>query len=1095
MAADVAKWLAELGLGQYEAAFAANEIDAEVLAQLTPEDLTALGVVAIGHRRKLLDAIARLATAAAAPQVAPAAGGGRDGGIEERQGDRRHVAVLFADLVGYTRLTEQLGAEAMHALLDAYFRAVDSVVERMGGRVDKHIGDCVMAVFGAPVAHDNDAERAVRAALEIRDAVRALAADRRQEIAVHVGVTLGYVVASTIGAGRSAEYAITGDSVNLASRLTDAAARDDILIADGLHRALAGRLECERFGDLAMKGFAKPVPTWRVLGLREGSVGRRSVIGRRRELRQFEAVLRACLEESRGQVILLRGEAGMGKTLLSEAFERLAQQASFACHRGVVLDFGAESGRDAVRSLVRGLLNVDRQTRGEALFRAAQDAVASGAVGSEAAVHLHDLLDLPQPDELRAHYDAMDNQSRQQGREQTIAQVVDSAAGRQARLLIVEDVHWAKAPLLRSLAAVARAVTRCPTILVVTTRIEGDPLDKAWRGNAGGAHLTTIDLGPLHSDDARQLCEAEGADPAAAALLIERAGGNPLFLEQLLRHAGEGDATKVPGTIQSLVQATVDQLAPADRATIQAAAVIGQRVDLELLAHLTGKTDPVGAALVERGLLRQHGQDMLFGHALIRDAVYQSLLSAPRSVLHRRAAQWLEQRDSRLRAEHLALGEAPEAAAAFLAAANEAIGRYHYETALSLLERGLSLAQTPPDECALLLAQGQVLQDLGRTSEAEPVFHRALALASSAEERSRSLIGLAAVKRLTDQIDGAFADLERAEAEAVAGGLLAERSRIHSLRGNLLFPRGDVDGCLREHEAGLRFAQLAGRPELEAAALGGLGDAEYVRGRMTSARQRLEQCVSLAHRLGLGRIEVANHAQVAHTMFYTGPLEAGLATATDAKEAAGRVGHIRAGINARLAGVVLLFNMARYAACLEMLDETDAMIEQSGILRFRQPTFMYRGQALNALGRRDEARAVLQEGLAFAAGSGFAFHGPSLASALAVATDDPSEAFALLDQAEAAIAKGCVGHNQYLVYVDGMDVAFRLKEAAKLQRYGELLRRFPAGERVVWSEFQALRGQALLRRLEQPALPETDALLQEVQQACLALGADRHRMF
>ena len=1085
---DVGAWLATLGLGEYEAAFRANAIDSEVLSQLTVDDLIELGVTSIGHRRKLLSAIARLS---AAPAPAPAA---EKPARESLQGERRQVAVLFADLVGYTSLTERLGAEAMHALLDAFFRCVDAVVERMGGRVDKHIGDCVMAVFGAPVAHSNDAERAVLSALEIQAGVQALAAERDQEIAVHVGVTMGSVVASYIGAGSSAEYAITGESVNLASRLTAAAGKGEILISDGLYRALGDRLQCDRATALSVKGFAKPVDTWRLLGLKTDQ-RRRAFVGRRSEVRQFEAILHSCLDEGVGQIALLRGEAGIGKTRLGEEFEQLARSAGFGCHRGLVLDFGGETGRDAIRMVVRDLLAIDPQVRGEALAVAAREAIANREVSPELEVHLNNLLDVAQPDSLRVVYDAMDNQRRQEGRGLAIAQAIRWAATARPRLLIVEDVHWAKPPLLRSLAQMARAVAQCPAILVITTRMEGDPLDKAWRAAIGRAPLTTIDLGPLRDEDAKQLCAAESIDPAAAAEIVSRAGGNPLFLQQLVLHAGDADAAAVPGTVQSLVQATIDQLGAADKATIQAAAVIGQRIDVELLGFLTGKGGAVPAGLIERGLLRSHGQEYLFVHALIRDAVYQSLLQATRRDLHLRAAQWFEAHDKRLHAEHLASADSPQASAAFLAAANEAIGRYHYETALGLLDRGLSLAKTPGDECALLLLKGQTLQDLGRAREAEPVYHRALAVAATGIERCQALIGLAAVKRLTDDIDGAFADLAQAEAEAVAGGLLAEQSRIHFLRGNLLFPRGDLEGCLREHEAGLRFAQLAGRPDLEAAALGGLGDAEYVRGRMASARRRLEQCVALAHRLGLGRIEVANHAQVAHAMFYTGPMEAFLATATEATEAASRVGHIRAGINARLGVIIALLNLGRYDAALAALDKVEEMIQRSGIVRFRQASLMYRGRLLGALGKRAEARSVLQEGLAFAASNGFAFHGPSLASALALVTDDRSRALELLDQAEAAIAKGCVGHNQYLVYVDGLDVSFRLKDRTMLQRYSDLLANFPPDEEVAWSRFHALRGRALLGRLEQPGLPGTEALLQEAQQCCLALDAHHHRLF
>ena len=201
---DIAAWLLNLGLERYEPAFRENEIDAEVLPRLTAEDLTSLGVTAIGHRRKLLDAIAALRDGDPAP--ASASAGRRSSGAacgRSRpalpEGERRQVAVLFADLAGYTALSQELDAEEVHALLGRFFERADGIVEDHGGRVDKHIGDCVMAVFGAPVAHGNDAERAVRASLALRDAMPGLAADVGRPVRVHVGVAAGQVVASGIG--------------------------------------------------------------------------------------------------------------------------------------------------------------------------------------------------------------------------------------------------------------------------------------------------------------------------------------------------------------------------------------------------------------------------------------------------------------------------------------------------------------------------------------------------------------------------------------------------------------------------------------------------------------------------------------------------------------------------------------------------------------------------------------------------------------------------------------------------------------------------------------------------------------------------------
>jgi tetratricopeptide (TPR) repeat protein len=379
-------------------------------------------------------------------------------------------------------------------------------------------------------------------------------------------------------------------------------------------------------------------------------------------------------------------------------------------------------------------------------------------------------------------------------------------------------------------------------------------------------------------------------------------------------------------------------------------------------------------------------------------------------------------------------------------------------------------------------------------SEAEPAYHRALAVAATGIERCRALIGLAAVKRLTDDIDGALADLAQAESEASANNLLVEQSRIHFLRGNLMFPRGDLDGCLREHQLGLSFAQRAARPDLEAASLGGLGDAEYLRGRMNSARERLVECVALARKLGLGRIAVANQAQVAHAALYTGSMDETLALATAAAEAAVQVGHLRATINARLAVAGALLGLARYDDCLEMVNQSEEAIERAGAIRFRQGTAMYRGYALAALGRRPEAIRALRDGIAFAVENGFAFQGPAVAGALALAVDDPAEKLACLERAEAGIAAGCVGHNQYRVYTDGIDVAYALRDAAMLRRFVGLLRRYPPDETVAWSAFHALRGEALLHQLEPDAGPQGALLLRQAEQRGRELSLHHYRL-
>jgi class 3 adenylate cyclase len=267
---NVAAWLRDLGLGQYEQAFREHDIDAAVLAHLTSDDLIGIGVTSVGRRRKLLAAIATLRDGSVpAPLPVPGAPPSISRASSLPEAERRQVTVLFADLTGSTKLTDELDAEEVHALLGSFFDLADASVTDHGGTVDKHIGDCVMAVFGAPAAYGNDPERCVRAALDIGHRMPMLAAKLGRPIGVHIGIASGEVMASGTGSSRHLEYTVTGESVNLASRLTDKAATGEILISDSVHRALAERVDCSEVGELAIKGLAKPVRAWRLRAFRE----------------------------------------------------------------------------------------------------------------------------------------------------------------------------------------------------------------------------------------------------------------------------------------------------------------------------------------------------------------------------------------------------------------------------------------------------------------------------------------------------------------------------------------------------------------------------------------------------------------------------------------------------------------------------------------------------------------------------------------------------------------------------------------------------------------------------------------------------------
>ena len=377
---DVAAWLRDLGLEAYAEAFAENGVDAELLGELNNEDLKDLGIAKLADRKRLLNAIANLASDSPARDARPSQ-------PATAAGEHRQVTVLFADIAGFTRLTTELGAENIHSLLNRYFETVDAIVANYGGTVDKHIGDNVMAVFGAPIAHDDDPLRAVRAAFEIHRQVGQLHDSQGRKLEVHVGIASGQVVASGTGSDKHRQYTVTGDSVNLAARLLSKAKAGETLISDALHRAVAHVVDCESLGDVDVKGIDRPVAIWKVKSQRvaDGPVARMPFVGREAELAQLAGVVEGCRESGRGRAIVIRGEAGIGKTRLVEEFTRIAAANGFKVHRGLVLDFGVGEGRDAIRAVVQSLLNIPSGSNEETRQAAADATIAERDFGAGAA--------------------------------------------------------------------------------------------------------------------------------------------------------------------------------------------------------------------------------------------------------------------------------------------------------------------------------------------------------------------------------------------------------------------------------------------------------------------------------------------------------------------------------------------------------------------------------------------------------------------------------------------------------------------------------------------------------------------------------------
>jgi class 3 adenylate cyclase/tetratricopeptide (TPR) repeat protein len=1026
---------------------------------------------------------------AAAPATAAAPSRAEAGDAE-----RRPVTVLFADLCGYTRLSQSLDPEDVHAVLERYFGVVDAIVERFGGRVDKHIGDAVMAIFGAPVAHGDEPARAVRAAEAIQRAMSDVGSPLGRALAAHVGIAAGEVVASGVGTGEHRAYTVIGPSVNLASRLVDVAGPGEIVLDDAVHDAVAREATCTPLDALAIRGIDRPVTAWRLdaLGVRGDAGAPAPFVGRVGELAQLTALIRACAAGTAGSVVHVRGDPGIGKSRLVAELARIATVDGFACHAGLVLDFGTAKGRDPIRDVVASLVALVPTSSPDERMRALETVIGRDILSADARAPLADLLDLPTPPEGRELYAAMDHVARHRAQCDVLVTLVEAAARDAPVLITVEDLHWADGVTLGYVSALARATTTMRALLVLTSRVDGDPLSGGFRASLAGAPLVTLDLAPLSDTDAATLAGGLVATSARfARKCIERAGGNPLFLEQLLRAAEESE-DRLPASLASLVLARVDRLPERERSALRAAAVIGQRFPRALVRQMIAAPDYDCTALLAASLVRPDGEEFLFAHALIRDGVYASLTRPRRAELHRAAAAWYGERDPTLNAEHLDRAEAPEAARAYLAAARAQSTELHPERALALAERGAALAREPADVVALNLLCGRLRFDSGEGKPSIEAYERALACATEPGDRCRAWLGIAAGHRLLANFDAAFAALDEALPLARANALVRERAELHYTRGNLHFARSEAAACRAEHAAALGCALEAGDPAWEARATSGLADADYMDGRMRSALSRFTQCVALCERRGLARISIPNRVMMGNCRAYLAEFDAGVADMRAARAIAAKVGDRHGEMLSLESEGLLLVLCDRVHEAVPVLECGLALAEAIGARRYQATLLSALAEAEKALGRPEHALAHVEQALALSRATDMRFCGPMILAVKAALQSDGNQREACRNEAEALLARTCVGHNAIAYHRCGIEDTLARGEWARARGHAEALKDYTRAEPLPYTDFLIARARALAVLGEDPgsrsARAEVDGLRREAERVRWRIG-------
>ncbi len=1068
----VTDWLEQLGLGQYAEAFVENAIEWTHLPDLNHETLQAVGVKAVGHRMTILTAVASLSEeqSVASPRDSMAAESHENLAAWERHpGERKPVTMLFADITGSTALTEKLDAEETHDLLYGATQCMCEAVENNRGTVCRFMGDGVMAMFGAPAASERHAVDACEAALEMQQAIRDYVIDietrHGNSLQIRVGLHSGEVVVLTVGEGDKAEYDASGPTVPIAARMEQAAKPGEVYLTAATQTLAASRIETQALAPVSVKGISEPVPVFvlrRVRSVEEAvpDAARTPFVGRRAELNQFRGMLDICIAESHGQTVYVRGEPGIGKTRLVEEFSHIALDKGVSSYQGLVLPFGVGKGQDAIRALVRRLLSIPPGSGKDERQRAAETALNGGRLEPGQAVFLEDLLDLAQSAELRTLYDAMDNTTRNQGKQAVVSALVTAESNTRPILVIVEDAHWADAITLAHLSTLAKTVAECPALLVMTSRIDGDQLDQSWRSTTDGSPLITIDLGPLRKQDSMALIgQFIDTSDALAESCLKRASGNPLFLEQLLHNAQEGTDESLPDSIQSLVLARMDRLEPADKRALQAASVIGQCFDADVLRDLLATEDYDCRELVEHNLVRPKGGGFLFTHALIQESVYSSLIKSQRRELHRKAGRWYADSDLVLHAEHLAHAGDESAPGAFLRAAREQAEQYRLEKALVLVERGLEVSYET--ECfPLQCLQGELLRNLGAVDESIDIYRKAKETATSDIDRCRASVGIAEGLRIVEAHDELLEELSFAEAIASKNDLSLELARVHQLKGGVHFLRGETEECIEANKAALQYAEEAGSLEIKAQTLSGLGDAEYARGRMISAHRYFDECVEISREQGFGRILAANLVMRGDMYRWQNKLASALRDFEDAKSLSEETGQSRAEMIALYAGEYLVY--------WGKADEGEQWLKRGLALSRRLGARAFTGQALTQLGRIaymkgrwDEAEQLVREAVDTLREGGMAFTGARALGALALVTRNAGRRRSALAEGEELLRGNSISHNFLDFYAVAVDTCLQTGEWDEVDRYAQALEDYTSAEPLPYTDFLIARGRAL----------------------------------
>jgi class 3 adenylate cyclase/ATP/maltotriose-dependent transcriptional regulator MalT len=771
--------------------------------------------------------------------------------------ERKLATVLFVDLVDSTGLVVRADPEIVRRRVSTYFERASECIERYGGTVEKFAGDAVMAAFGVPRTHEDDAERAVRAAFAVLEQVHAL------DLEARIGVEAGEVVVDD-----AESTFVTGEAVNIAARLEQAAGPGEIVLGPTVRRLTAGTVEVEDAGPVELKGRPGELWTWRALRPLEVSrpVATAWFVGREEELELLENALARAIRDRRAQLVTVFGEPGIGKSRLVREFTDGAERVTVL--KGRALPYGEGVTYWPLASMIKDSAGITDDAPASEAFERLRLCCESEAVADLLAVALGVLG------------------ATEEGRgvaELTWAVTLwaEQLAEAQPLVLVFEDVHWADDPLLNVIEHLARSLRNAPVLILCLARpnlLESRP---TWGG--GNPRALAIELGPLSPELSTELADAllTRADVPAGqrALALEKAEGNPLFLEETARMLADDETVvlkQIPDSIQALIAARIDTLDPGDKRLLQRAALVGRIFWRGALDALSPEDDVTAGLdrLLEREFIAPEAHSSISGerafrftHGLIREVAHATVSKAERAEDHRRVAHWVAERApdelADIYAHHLDRaatltaeleGSVPsdlahEAAAALEGAGRRSLRRSSFAVARTQFKRAIELEPTLRRRYFAAQAAWSLSDVPIARAEAESVLEEARS-ERARDVEGRTLVLLAEIALRADS-DVARASLLANEAlEALPDEELIGLYDAHAVHSKIAWWVGDAEASRRHAEATVELARAMKRRDLESFALAQLARLADVDGDVEGARELTQRAVTLAEESG-----------------------------------------------------------------------------------------------------------------------------------------------------------------------------------------------------------------------------------------------------